>query len=47
MANKFIIEIQTKGFNKATGDLDNLKKKTDQYGNSSKKIAPSYRRSAP
>ena len=38
MANKFIIEIQTKGFNKATGDLDNLKKKTDQYGNSSKKM---------
>jgi len=38
MANKFIIEIRTKGFNKATGDLDNLKKKTDQYGNASRKM---------
>ena len=38
MANKFIIEIRTQGFNKATGDLDNLKKKTDQYGKASRKM---------
>ena len=38
MANKFIIEIRTKGFKGADRDLDKLKKKTDEYSESGKKM---------
>ena len=38
MANKFIIEIRTKGFKGAEKDLDKIKKKTDQYSESGKKM---------
>ena len=36
MANKFIIEIRTKGFKAATDDLDKLGKKTDHYSKKAK-----------
>ena len=36
MANKFIIEIRTRGFKAATDDLDNLGKKTDHYSKKAK-----------
>jgi len=38
MANKFIIEIRTQGFNKATGDLDRLGDKADKFGKNSRKM---------
>ncbi len=38
MANKFIIEVRTKGFAGAERDLDKVKKKTDQYSKSSNKM---------
>ena len=38
MANRFIIEIRTKGFKGAVEDLDQLKKKTDQYSKSGKQM---------
>jgi len=38
MANKFIIEIRTRGFKGATDDLDKLKKKTEGYGKAADKM---------
>ena len=38
MANRFIIEIRTKGFKGAEKDLDKIKKKTDEYSEAGKKM---------
>ncbi len=38
MANRFIIEIRTKGFAGAEDDLDRLKRKGDQFGKTGKKM---------
>ena len=38
MANRFIIEIRTKGFKGAERDLDNVKKKTDTYKKSNDQL---------
>ena len=38
MANRFIIEVRTKGFGSAEHELDKLRNQTDKFGKSGKKM---------